>query len=190
MTPQPGARSPGATSRQGVSCPSCGEANPERARYCLSCGATLAQQPVREVRKTVTTLFCDVVESSVLGERADPELVRSVMSRYFDEMRAVIERHGGTVEKFIGDEVMAVFGVPTVHEDDAVRAVRAAAEGRARLRALNEELERDFGVSLVTRMGINTGEVVAGDASTGQTFVTGDSVNLAKRLQQAAEPGE
>jgi hypothetical protein len=112
------------------------------------------------------------------------------MSRYFDEMRAVIERHGGTVEKFIGDEVMAVFGVPTVHEDDAVRAVRAAAEGRTRLRALNEDLERDFGVSLVTRMGINTGEVVAGDPSSGQTFVTGDSVNLAKRLQQAAEPGE
>jgi class 3 adenylate cyclase/tetratricopeptide (TPR) repeat protein len=135
-------------------------------------------------------LFCDVVESSVLGEQVDPELVRRVLSRFFDEMQAVIERHGGTVEKFIGDEVMAVFGVPSTHEDDAVRAVRAAAEMRARLNQLNEEFERDFGVSLVTRMGINTGEVIAGDPSSGQAFVTGDPVNLAKRIQQAARPGE
>jgi class 3 adenylate cyclase/tetratricopeptide (TPR) repeat protein len=174
-----------------VSCGSCGEANPAHARFCLSCGGALfpAAKP-REVRKTVTTLFCDVVESTSLGERTDPELVRRVMSRFFDEMRAVIERHGGTVEKFAGDEIMAVFGVPTVHEDDAVRGVRAAAEMRSRLRRLNSELETAFGVMLVTRMGVNTGEVVAGDPATGQTFVTGESVNLAKRLQQAAGPGE
>jgi class 3 adenylate cyclase/tetratricopeptide (TPR) repeat protein len=144
----------------------------------------------REVRKTVTALFCDVVESTSLGEQADPELVRRVMSRFYDEMRTVIERHGGTVEKFAGDEVMAVFGVPTVHEDDAVRAVRAAAEMRSQLRRLNAELGRTFGVTLVTRMGVNTGEVVAGDPASGQTFVTGESVNVAKRLQQAARPGE
>jgi class 3 adenylate cyclase/tetratricopeptide (TPR) repeat protein len=191
MTPQAGSPSPGGASGKRASCPSCGEVNPERARFCLSCGAAIAEpRPAREVRKTVTTLFCDVVESSVLGEQADPELVRRVLSRFFDEMRAVIERHGGTVEKFIGDEVMAVFGVPITHEDDAVRAVRAAAEMRSRLRRLNEEFEREFGVSLVTRMGINTGEVVAGDPSSGQAFVTGDSVNLAKRIQQAARPGE
>jgi class 3 adenylate cyclase/tetratricopeptide (TPR) repeat protein len=191
MTPQLGSPSPAGRSREGAFCPACGEANPEHARFCLSCGAALAEAAQgREVRKTVTTLFCDVVESSVLGEQADPELVRGVLSRFFDEMRAVIERHGGTVEKFIGDEVMAVFGVPTTHEDDAVRAVRAAAEMRSRLRRLNEEFERDFGVRLVTRMGINTGEVVAGDPSTGQAFVTGDAVNLAKRIQQAARPGE
>jgi class 3 adenylate cyclase/tetratricopeptide (TPR) repeat protein len=174
-----------------VSCGACGEANPGHARFCLSCGAALVPAGQRrEVRKTVTTLFCDVVESTSLGERTDPELVRRVMSRFFDEMRAVIERHGGTVEKFAGDEVMAVFGVPTVHEDDAARAVRAAAEMRSQLRRLNAELERTFGVTLVTRMGINTGEVVAGDPASGQTFVTGESVNLAKRLQQAAGPGE
>jgi predicted ATPase/class 3 adenylate cyclase len=172
-------------------CTACGEANPGHARFCLSCGAPIVPAGKhREVRKTVTTLFCDVVESTSLGDRADPELVRRVMSRFFDEMRAVIERHGGTVEKFAGDEIMAVFGVPIVHEDDAVRAVRAAAEMRAQLRRLNAELDRTFGVTLVTRMGVNTGEVVAGDPATGQTFVTGESVNLAKRLQQAAAPGE
>jgi class 3 adenylate cyclase/tetratricopeptide (TPR) repeat protein len=179
------------SSPDAVSCPACGEANPEHARYCLSCGAALAPAGQRrEVRKTVTTLFCDVVESTSLGERTDPELVRRVMSRFFDEMRAVVERHGGTVEKFAGDDIMAVFGVPTVHEDDAVRAVRAAAEMRSQLRRLNAELENAFGVTLVTRMGVNTGEVVAGDPAGGQTFVTGESVNLAKRLQQAARPGE
>ena len=98
-----------------------------------------------------------------MGERLDPESLRRVMSRYFGEMRAVLERHGGTVEKFIGDAVMAVFGIPTVHEDDALRAVRAAVEMREALEALNKELERDHGVTLAARIGVNTGEVVAGD---------------------------
>jgi hypothetical protein len=110
------------------------------------------------------------------------------MSRYFDEMRVALERHGGTVEKFIGDAVMAVFGVPNVHEDDALRAVRAAGEMREALVALNKELERDHGVSLAARIGVNTGEVVAGDPQ-GQTLVTGDAVNVAARLEQAADPG-
>jgi class 3 adenylate cyclase/tetratricopeptide (TPR) repeat protein len=149
-----------------------------------------AAHGVREVRKTVTMLFCDVVHSTALGESTDPEAVRRIMMRYFDEMRIVVERHGGTVEKFIGDEVMAVFGVPSVHEDDALRAVRAGAEMRLRVDELNEELEPDWGVRLAVRIGINTGEVVAGDPSTGQTFVTGDPVNVAKRLQQAADAGE
>jgi class 3 adenylate cyclase/tetratricopeptide (TPR) repeat protein len=142
------------------------------------------------VRKTVTVLFCDVVTSSEHGERFDPESWRRVMSRYFDEMQAVIERHGGTVEKFIGDAVMAVFGVPVVHEDDALRAVRAAAEMRDRLDELNDELEETWGVRLEARIGVNTGEVVAGDPATGSTFVTGEAVNLAKRLEQAAGAGE
>ena len=142
------------------------------------------------VRKTVTVLFCDVAEFTGLGERLDPESLRRVMSRYFDEMRQVIERHGGTVEKFIGDEIMAVFGVPRVHEDDALRAVRTAAEMRAVLGSLNDELEETWGVRLRTRMGVNTGEVVAGDPADGSTFVTGDAVNLAKRLEQAAGPDE
>jgi class 3 adenylate cyclase/tetratricopeptide (TPR) repeat protein len=142
------------------------------------------------VRKTVTVLFCDVTESTRLGETLDPEAHRRLMSRYFDEMSGAIERHGGTVEKFIGDAVMAVFGVPTVHEDDALRAVRAAAEMRDRLRTLNEELEPAYGLTLQMRIGVNTGEVVAGDTTAGHNLVTGDAVVIAKRLEEAAPPGE
>jgi class 3 adenylate cyclase/tetratricopeptide (TPR) repeat protein len=145
---------------------------------------------MHEVRKTVTVLFADVVASTELGERMDLEAVRQVMSTYFAEMAEVVELHGGTVEKFIGDEVMAVFGVPVVHEDDALRAVRAAASMRARLQVLNAGLEERWGARLEIRMGINTGEVVAGDPSTGHGFVTGDAVNLAKRIEQSAAPGE
>jgi class 3 adenylate cyclase/tetratricopeptide (TPR) repeat protein len=143
-----------------------------------------------EVRKTVTVLFADISGSTALGERLDPESLRGIMSRYFEEMRSAIEQHGGTLEKFIGDAVMAVFGVPTVHEDDALRAVRAASQMREILAALNAELDRDFGARLQIRIGINTGEVVAGDPSAGETFVTGDTVNVAARFEQSAVPGE
>ena len=125
-----------------------------------------------------------------MGERVDAESVRDLMFRYFHEMRGAIERHGGTVEKFIGDAVMAVFGVPKVHEDDALRAVRAGWEMRRRVDDLNVELERRFGTTIALRMGINTGEVVAGDASAQQSIVTGDPVNVAARLEQSARPGE
>jgi class 3 adenylate cyclase/tetratricopeptide (TPR) repeat protein len=138
-------------------------------------------------RKTVTVLFCDVTGSTVLGERLDPESFRQVMRRYFDTARRVIERHGGTVEKFIGDAVMAVFGVPVLHEDDALRAVRAAAGLREEISLLNAELEADFGTTVNVRTGVNTGQVVAG---TEERLVTGDAVNLAARLEQAAAPGE
>jgi class 3 adenylate cyclase/tetratricopeptide (TPR) repeat protein len=141
----------------------------------------------REVRKTVTVLFADVVSSTALGERLDPEALRRVMGRYFEEARKAVERHGGTVEKFIGDAVMAVFGIPVLHEDDAVRAVRAADELRRSLASLNEDLARDSGVTLQVRIGLNTGEVVAGS---GETLVTGDAVNVAKRLEEAAGTGE
>jgi class 3 adenylate cyclase len=138
-------------------------------------------------RKTVTVLFCDVTGSTALGERLDPESFRQVMRRYFDTARRVIEHHGGTVEKFIGDAVMAVFGVPVLHEDDALRAVRAAAELRAELSLLNAELEVDFGTTVSVRTGVNTGQVVVG---TEERLATGDAVNLAARLEQAAAPGE
>src|SRR5919202_6273924 len=133
-----------------AACPNCGQNNPETARFCHACASplTAAAGVSQEVRKTVTVVFCDVIDSTPLGERLDPELLRRVMSRYFDEMRTALEAHGGTVEKFIGDAVMAVFGVPTLHEDDALRAVRAAIEMRARLAALNEELTPSFGVTL------------------------------------------
>jgi class 3 adenylate cyclase/tetratricopeptide (TPR) repeat protein len=143
-----------------------------------------------ESRKTVTIVFADVTGSTALGEQTDPETMRRIMERYFEEMRIVLEKHGGTVEKFIGDAVMAVFGIPVVHEDDALRAVRAAAEMRDRLASLNEEFERERGLTIAVRTGVNTGEVVAGDPAEGQAFATGDAVNVAARLEQAAEPGE
>jgi class 3 adenylate cyclase/tetratricopeptide (TPR) repeat protein len=171
-------------------CGRCGESNPERARFCLACGARLAEPEPSETRKTVTVLFCDVTGSTAIGEALDAESLRRVMSRYFDRMQAVLERHGGTVEKFIGDAIMAVFGIPSLHEDDGVRAVRAAGEMRGALALLNDELDRDYGVRIAIRTGINTGEVVAGDPSAGQKLVTGDAVNVAARLEQAASPGD
>jgi class 3 adenylate cyclase/tetratricopeptide (TPR) repeat protein len=170
-----------------ATCSSCGERNPDGARFCNACGAELAAPSSREVRKTVTVLFADVTGSTALGEQLDPESLRRVLARYFEAARGCVERHGGTVEKFIGDAVMAVFGVPTVHEDDALRALRAAAELREALTPLNDELERDYGVSLQLRTGVNTGEVVTG---TDERLATGDAVNVAARLEQAAQPGE
>jgi class 3 adenylate cyclase/tetratricopeptide (TPR) repeat protein len=171
-------------------CP-CGERNTDRARFCQACGRPLpVPARVPEVRKTVTVVFADVTGFTPLGERLDPETLRRVMTRYFQEMAATLERHGGTVEKFIGDAVMAVFGVPVVHEDDALRAVRAATEMRSTLLSLNDELQRTYGVTLEARIGINTGEVVAGDVTGGQTLVTGDAVNVAARLEEASPPGQ
>ena len=158
-----------------IVCSACGRDNPDDARFCNSCGAPLAAAAApREQRKIVTVLFCDVTGSTSLGEQLDPEALRTLMARYFETARTAIERHGGIVEKFIGDAVMAVFGVPVVHEDDALRAVRAAAE-------LRDAVEIDV------RIGVNTGEVVTGGAD---TLATGDAVNVAARLEQAASPGE
>jgi class 3 adenylate cyclase/tetratricopeptide (TPR) repeat protein len=133
---------------------------------------------MREQRKVVTILFCDLVGSTALGESTDPEALRSRMRRYFEDLRQIVERHGGVVEKFVGDAVMAVFGIPVSHEDDALRAVRAASEMRAAVSAHGLE----------ARIGVNTGEVVAG--AEGETLVTGDAVNVAARLEQAAPAGE
>jgi class 3 adenylate cyclase/tetratricopeptide (TPR) repeat protein len=168
-------------------CPGCGEENPDRFRLCGFCGTPLAAElPKHEVRKTVTIVFSDLKGSTSLGERLDPESLREVMTHYFAEMRAALERHGGRVEKYIGDAIMAVFGLPKAHEDDALRAVRAACEMKAALEAVNEELEKRWGVRLENRTGVNTGEVVAGDSVDAQRLVTGDTVNVAARLEQAA----
>jgi len=162
-----------------AACPSCGRENPDDARFCSACGTPLAAlEPAREQRKVVTVLFCDLVGSTALGESTDPEALRARMRRYFEDLRQIVERHGGTVEKFVGDAVMAVFGIPVSHEDDALRAVRAASEMRA---AISEH-------GLEARIGVNTGEVVVGGE--GETLVTGDAVNVAARLEQAASPGE
>ncbi|HSS34920.1 MAG TPA: adenylate/guanylate cyclase domain-containing protein, partial [Patescibacteria group bacterium] len=172
-------------------CPSCGEENPARFRLCGFCGTPLAAAvPAQEIRKTVTIVFSDLKGSTDLGEKLDSESLRELMTRYFDTMRAELERHGGTIEKYIGDAIMAVFGLPTVHEDDALRAVRAAAGMQRALAELNDELDRIWGVRLANRTGVNTGEVVAGDPAGGQRLVTGDPVNTAARLEQAAPTNE
>jgi class 3 adenylate cyclase len=159
-------------------CASCGRDNPPGAGFCNGCGAALATTPPsREVRKTVTVLFCDLTGSTELGESTDPEALRALLAGYFERMKAIVESHGGTVEKFIGDAVMAVFGVPAAHEDDALRACRAAVEMRDALPELG----------IRGRIGVNTGEVVTG---TSERLVTGDAVNVAARLEQAAVPGE
>jgi class 3 adenylate cyclase len=155
-------------------CTVCSAENPGSAKFCNECGAALAALTPREQRKMVTVLFCDVVGSTALGEGVDAEALRAIMAAYFEVARAAIERHGGRVEKFIGDAVMAVFGIPVVHEDDALRAIRAA-------------LELRDAVEINVRIGVNTGEVVTSDAD---TLATGDAVNVAARLEQAAEPGE
>ena len=172
-----------------AACPACGRENAEDARFCSGCGEALAaRRPER--RKVATLLFCDMVGSTALAERVDSETVREIMVRYFEQSRLVIERHGGTVEKFIGDAVMAVFGVPVGHEDDAVRAVRAASELQSGMAALNQELEARHGCRIALRIGLNTGEVVAGASTLRQSIVTGDAVNVAARLEQHAGAGE
>src|SRR5690348_3448993 len=159
-------------------CPACRRDVAGDFAFCPYCGA--AQAPStrsREQRKTVTVLFCDITGSTELGERLDPEALRLLLARYFERMKAIVDRHGGSVEKFIGDAVMAVFGVPVVHEDDALRALRAAV-------AMRDALP-DLGID--GRIGVMTGEVVTG---TEERLATGDPVNVAARLEQAAQPGE
>jgi class 3 adenylate cyclase/tetratricopeptide (TPR) repeat protein len=159
-------------------CTACGVENQADARFCKGCGTPLAAAPEpREQRKTVTVLFCDVVGSTGLGESIDPEALRALLARYFERMRGIVEAHGGSVEKFIGDAVMTVFGVPASHEDDALRACRAAVEMRDALPELG----------IQGRIGVDTGEVVTG---TEERLATGDAVNVAARLEQAAGPGE
>jgi class 3 adenylate cyclase/tetratricopeptide (TPR) repeat protein len=159
-------------------CASCGRESEGAFAFCPYCGAELGSvPPAREQRKTVTVLFCDVTGSTALAESTDPEAVRALLARYFERMKEIVESHGGTVEKFIGDAVMAVFGVPRVHEDDALRGVRAAYEMRDAL--------PELGVG--ARIGVNTGEVVTG---TEERLATGDAVNVAARLEQAARPGD
>src|ERR671922_2290993 len=173
-------------------CSSCGAELPPGARFCPSCGAVVDEAvPAGQERKLVTVLFADVTGSTGLGERLDPEQLREVMTDFFDAMRSEIEAEGGTVEKFIGDAVMAAFGVPTAHEDDPARALRAALRMRDRLRELNGRLQETHGLTLKVRVGVNTGEVVAATApKPGESMVSGDAVNVAARLEQSASPDQ
>ena len=171
-------------------CAVCGAELPAEARFCPRCGTPVERGGAAE-RKLVTALFADVTGSTPLGERHDPEDLKDVLGAYLDAMRSEIEAEGGTVEKFIGDAVMAVFGVPVAHEDDAARALRAALRMQWRLEALNEDLQRRHGVRLAMRIGVNSGEVLAATGPRPEEgMVTGDAVNTAARLEQSARPGQ
>lgn len=133
-------------------CGICGEQNSDKSRFCSSCGSPLEVPPEkREVRKTVSLVFTDLAGSTAMAEKLDPETVRRVMARYFTRMSSILERHGGVVEKYIGDAVLAVFGIPQLHEDDALRAVRSAVEMRDVMAVLNAELQAEYGVELAVR---------------------------------------
>jgi class 3 adenylate cyclase len=165
-----------------MTCANCGAELPAEARFCPACGAEVATRPAGDERKLATVLFADLVGSTELG-RQDPERTRITLDRFYDAMASEIEGAGGTVEKFIGDAVMAAFGAPLALEDHAERALHAALSMRRRLAEL-------FGEQLVLRIGVNTGEVVVGRAREGSSFVTGDAVNVAQRLEAAAAPGQ
>jgi len=184
-------------------CPGCKEENPAKFRLCGYCGVPLGTAaavvvpdaapalPMVDVRKTVTIVFTDLKGSTALAERIDPEVLRDVMDRYFRMMAAEIERHGGKIEKYIGDAIMAVFGLPRAREDDALRAIRAASGMVSALQTLNVELVRRYGITLANRTGVNTGSVIAtDDPEAVQKLVTGDAVNVAARLEQMADENE
>ena len=171
-------------------CPSCSADNPDHARFCLACGQPIDVAEPTESRRQVSVLFTDLAGSTDLAHRLDPETLHLVMGDYFDAARTAVARHGGRIEKFIGDAVMAVFGFPRANEDDALRAVRAAWDMRQLIDQANDELRRRWDVELAIRTGVATGNVVASDRTTGEPFVIGTSVNLAARLEQRAGTGE
>jgi class 3 adenylate cyclase len=171
-----------------MACGLCGHENRSGAKFCEECGAGLSA-PGETRRRLVTALFCDLVGSTELGERLDAELLRKLLDRYFNAMRTAIQRHGGTVEKFIGDAVVAAFGVPEAHEDDALRAVRAALEMQQAAAKLDQEID-DPEVRVLIRIAVDCGEAFADEAAAGQGRIGGDVFNTAARLQARAEPGD
>ena len=172
-------------------CGHCAAESAEQARFCWSCGAPLGPSDLdRGVRKTVTVLFCDLVGSTAVAEYLDPEQVHRILSRYSQSVAGVVRAHGGTIEKFIGDAVMAVFGMPLQHEDDATRAICAGIEIQRTLKQVSADLAHVLPAPLEVRIGINTGEVLARDPGRGDLFASGDAVNLAQRLESSATPGQ
>ena len=181
-------------------CPSCGEPAPPEARFCMSCGASLtsaapaptapAPPPPRrpaEERRQVTVLFADLSGYTAVAERLDPEALKSMIEGFLRRLGEEVERYGGTVDKYIGDNVMALFGAPVAHEDDAERAVRAALGMQQAMEEINARARADYDVTFALRVGVNTGEVLAGAVGDAYT-VTGDTVNVAARLQAAGRP--
>jgi class 3 adenylate cyclase/tetratricopeptide (TPR) repeat protein len=181
-------------------CPSCGETQPASSSFCATCGSALRGDPAsrtaavdeRQERRVVSILFADLAGSTALGERLDPEDVREIQGGLFETVNAEVERFGGVTEKFVGDAVLAVFGIPRAHEDDPERAVRAGLAAQAAFASFAATIADRYGVEVGLRIGINTGDVVAGrqGAARGELMVSGDAVNVAARIQQAAEPGQ
>src|SRR5688500_6751133 len=176
-----------------LNCPKCQTANPEGARFCLNCGNQLeAPARVDGERKFVTVLFADMVDSTVMGEQLDPEQVAEIMNGAFAFLNASVTKYGGTVARLLGDAIIAFFGAPVAHEDDAERAVRAGLDIQAAAREYAEAVKRDYGVDFKVRIGINTGLAVlaaVGDEIKTEYTAMGDTTNVAARLQSAAEPG-
>src|SRR3954452_6333597 len=170
------------------SCPRCGADAAETARFCSACGAPLGggQGRTGDARQIVSGMFADVERFTSLSERIDPESLQQVMSRFIAEMRRIIVHHGGTIEKLMGDAIMAVFGVPVIHEDDANRAARCALEMRAALDALNDDFESRWGELVGIHTGNNSGEVMVRPGDDAQPVVYGAPVNVAKRQQELA----
>jgi class 3 adenylate cyclase/tetratricopeptide (TPR) repeat protein len=166
-----------------IVCLKCGAENPEGAKFCSNCATPILREEVREERKLATVLFADLVGSTSLADEQDPERTRQMLNRFYDAMTNEVERYGGTVEKFAGDAVMAAFGAPAALEDHAERALHAGL-------AMHDRLKELFGGRLALRIGVNTGDVIVGRPREGSSFVTGDAVNVAARLEQAAQPGE
>jgi class 3 adenylate cyclase len=172
-------------------CPSCAATTLPGQRFCGACGTALSRDAATdEIHRQVTIVTSDLKGSTALGERLDPESLREVMTTYIDEMRAVFEGHGGTIEKIIGDAIVAVFGLPTAREDDALRAVEAAAESQRALASLNDQLEQRWGVRLTVRTGVASGDVVVGEASAGQHVLTGPTIAIATAMEQNAPAQE
>src|ERR687898_671457 len=176
-----------------MNCPRCQMANPEGARFCLNCGNQLeAHVRVEGERKYVTVLFADVVDSTGLGERLDPEQVAEIMNGAFAFLNASVKKYDGTIARLLGDAILAFFGAPVAHEDDAERAVRAGLDIQAAAREYAEAVRRNYGVDFQVRVGINTGLAVlaaVGDEIRTEYTAMGDTTNVAARLQGAAEPG-
>src|SRR3954449_3197749 len=181
-------------------CGNCGAVAPPQARFCMECGSALADAPASapaadrpaapppEERRQVTVLFADLSGYTAVSEQMDPERVKALVDSALKRLAQEVERFGGTVDKYIGDNVMALFGAPVAHEDDAERAVRAGLGMQHAMEEINEQLRESHGVTLALRVGVNTGEVVAGAVGDAYTVV-GDTVNVAARLQAAAERG-
>src|SRR5436309_14791671 len=167
-------------------CPVCGRPLPPGARFCPSCGASVGGMLGTEERKMVTVLFADIVDSTGLARRLDPERSRELLGAFFDAAAEELQALRGRPEKFIGDAVMAVFGLPQVHEDDALRAIRAGLAIRERVRRLSGELGLE--PVLAVRIGIESGDAAVGRSPSGQLLVTGPVVNVAARLEAAAQP--